>query len=72
MSIAIIRAVTGLGASLGITTTAEGVETEEQLALLRSENCGEVQGYLFSRPRPGSEVEAMLSELGPADQRAVA
>jgi predicted signal transduction protein with EAL and GGDEF domain len=70
--IAIIRAVTGLGISLGITTTAEGVETQEQLELLRSEHCGEVQGYLFSKPRPGSEVEAMLDQLGPTDQRAVA
>jgi diguanylate cyclase (GGDEF)-like protein len=70
--IAIIRAVTGLGISLGITTTAEGVETQEQLELLRSEHCGEVQGYLFSKPRPASEVEAMLSQLGPTEQRAVA
>jgi diguanylate cyclase (GGDEF)-like protein len=70
--IAIIRAVTGLGMSLGITTTAEGVETKEQLELLRSEHCGEVQGYLFSKPRPASEVEAMLSQIGPADERAVA
>jgi predicted signal transduction protein with EAL and GGDEF domain len=70
--IAIVRAVTGLGTSLGITTTAEGVETREQLELLRSEHCTEVQGYLFSKPRPASEVEAMLRQLGPADQRAVA
>jgi predicted signal transduction protein with EAL and GGDEF domain len=70
--IAIIRAVTGLGVSLGITTTAEGVETKEQLELLRSEHCGEVQGYLFSKPRPASEVEAMLRQLGPTDRRAVA
>jgi diguanylate cyclase (GGDEF)-like protein len=68
--IAIVRAVTGLGKSLGITTTAEGVETSEQLALLRTENCREVQGYLFSKPRPASEVEAMLGQIAPA--RAVA
>jgi diguanylate cyclase (GGDEF)-like protein/PAS domain S-box-containing protein len=61
-SMAIVRAVTGLGKSLGISTTAEGVETSDQLALLRSEGCNEVQGYLFSRPRPASEVEQMLSE----------
>jgi predicted signal transduction protein with EAL and GGDEF domain len=70
--IAIVRAVTGLGASLGITTTAEGVETNEQLELLRSEHCSEVQGYLFSKPRPACEVEAMLRQIGPADQRTVA
>jgi diguanylate cyclase (GGDEF)-like protein/PAS domain S-box-containing protein len=61
-SMAIVRAVTGLGKSLGISTTAEGVETNEQLALLRSEGCTEVQGYLFSRPRPAAEVENMLTE----------
>jgi EAL domain-containing protein (putative c-di-GMP-specific phosphodiesterase class I) len=61
-SMAIVRAVTGLGKSLGISTTAEGVETSEQLALLRSEGCTEVQGYLFSVPRPAAEVERMLSE----------
>jgi diguanylate cyclase (GGDEF)-like protein/PAS domain S-box-containing protein len=61
-SAAIVRAVTGLGKSLGILTTAEGVETSEQLAVLRSEGCNEVQGYLFSPPRPAAEVEKMLSD----------
>jgi EAL domain-containing protein (putative c-di-GMP-specific phosphodiesterase class I) len=61
-SMAIVRAVTGLGKSLGISTTAEGVETNEQLALLRSEGCTEVQGYLFNPPRPAAEVETMLSK----------
>jgi diguanylate cyclase (GGDEF)-like protein len=59
-SIAIIRAVTGLGKSLGIVTTAEGVETDAQFDLLRQEGCTQVQGYLFSRPRPAAEVENML------------
>jgi diguanylate cyclase (GGDEF)-like protein/PAS domain S-box-containing protein len=61
-SMAIVRAVAGLGKSLGIKTTAEGVETNEQLALLRAEGCTQMQGYLFSRPRPAAEVETMLSE----------
>jgi EAL domain-containing protein (putative c-di-GMP-specific phosphodiesterase class I) len=61
-SMAIVRAVTGLGKSLGISTTAEGVETSEQLALLRSEGCTEVQGYFFNPPRPAAEVENMLSK----------
>jgi diguanylate cyclase (GGDEF)-like protein len=60
-SMAIVRAVTGLGSSLGITTTAEGVETPEQLQALRGEGCTEVQGYLYSRPRPAAEVEDMLA-----------
>ena len=59
-SLAIIRAVTGLGKSLGITTTAEGVETEAQLDLLSREGCSQAQGYLISKPRPIAEVEHLL------------
>jgi EAL domain-containing protein (putative c-di-GMP-specific phosphodiesterase class I) len=58
---AIVRAVTGLGKSLGIITTAEGVETDAQFDLLRREGCTQAQGYLFSPPRPAAEVERMLS-----------
>ena len=61
-SMAIVRAVTGLGRSMGISIVAEGVETVEQLSLLRSEGCSEVQGFLFNRPRPAQEVEEMLSD----------
>ena len=61
-SLAIVRAVVGLSSSLGITTTAEGVETKEQLASLTSEGCNEVQGFLFSRPRPAADVEKLLRE----------
>ena len=67
-AIAIIHAVSGLGASLGMTTTAEGVETKEQLELVRAEGCTEVQGYLFSRPQPASEVPRLLSSLGRKSQ----
>ena len=59
-SVAIIRAVTGLGRSLGIVTTAEGVENDAQLELLRREGCTQAQGYLFSHPRPASDVAMML------------
>ena len=58
--LAIVHAVAGLGRSLGIVTTAEGVETKEQLELLRREGCTQAQGYLFSPPRPAAEVEKML------------
>jgi diguanylate cyclase (GGDEF)-like protein/PAS domain S-box-containing protein len=59
--VAIIRAVAGLGMSLGIATTAEGVETREQLERVRAEGCTEVQGYLFSPPRPASEIGALIA-----------
>jgi len=52
-SLAIVKAVIGLGRSLGMTTTAEGVETEAQLELARAEGATEVQGFLFSLPLPG-------------------
>jgi diguanylate cyclase (GGDEF)-like protein/PAS domain S-box-containing protein len=61
-STAIVRAVTGLARSLGITTTAEGVETNGQLTILRAEGCNEVQGYLFNPPRPAAEVESLLND----------
>ena len=55
-----IRAVTGLGNSLGMKTTAEGVETEDQLRTLKEEGCTEVQGYLFSKPVPAAEAAQLL------------
>ena len=58
--VAIVRAVAGLGRSLGIETTAEGVETVEQLEWLRSEGCTEVQGYLFGRPKPAKDIATLL------------
>ena len=61
-SIAIVRAVTGLGSSLGIATTAEGVETEAQLAQLRSEGCTEVQGYLFTTPTQTNLPQPLVLE----------
>ena len=57
---AIVRAIASLGASLGMETTAEGVETEEQLDLIRAEGCTEVQGFYFSPARPVSELADLL------------
>ncbi|GAB6845150.1 putative bifunctional diguanylate cyclase/phosphodiesterase [Methylorubrum rhodinum] len=58
---AIIRAIVSLGESLGITTLVEGVETEPQLAAVRAEGAREVQGFLFSPPRPADEIAALLA-----------
>jgi diguanylate cyclase (GGDEF)-like protein len=58
--LAIIRAVISLGRSLGMMVNAEGVETEAQCASLMHEGCGELQGYLFSRPQPAVAVTSML------------
>jgi diguanylate cyclase (GGDEF)-like protein/PAS domain S-box-containing protein len=68
-SMAIVRAVTGLGKSLGIATTAEGVETTEQLEILRNEGCTEVQGYLFSPPIPLAQIERLLKAEQPESSR---
>jgi EAL domain-containing protein (putative c-di-GMP-specific phosphodiesterase class I) len=64
-SLAIVRAVAAMGASLGMMTTAEGVETTEQLERLKAEGCTEAQGYLFSPPRPAAEVPQMIRRLNP-------
>jgi diguanylate cyclase (GGDEF)-like protein len=56
----IARAVVRFAVSLGKTTTAEGVETEEQLDILRAERCTEMQGYYFSRPKRAAEIAALL------------
>jgi diguanylate cyclase (GGDEF)-like protein len=53
---AIVCAITGLARSLNIVTTAEGVETEEQLSLVRAAGCNQVQGFLFGKPGPASAL----------------
>ena len=57
-SLAVIRAVTQMGRDMGIPTLAEGVETAEQLALLRTLGCDAVQGYLIGRPARTSSNSA--------------
>lgn len=56
----IVRAVLGLGRSLGMGVVAEGVETEAQRAFLAEESCGEMQGYLFGKPRPIADYAVAL------------
>ena len=63
-AMAIVRAVTELGRSLGMSTTAEGIETKEQLAQLRLDGCTEVQGYLLGRPMQASEAIALAGKEG--------
>jgi len=58
--LAIVKAVAGLGSSLGMATTAEGVETLDQLRQVREQGCTEAQGYYFSPPLPAGEVQEML------------
>jgi diguanylate cyclase (GGDEF)-like protein len=71
-AVAIVRAIVALCGALGMSTTAEGVETPEQLAILAAEHCTEAQGYLLSTPRPAHEIPAMLDRLGPGALAALA
>jgi diguanylate cyclase (GGDEF)-like protein len=60
-SVAIVRAVAGLAENLNMVTTAEGVETEQQLAQVRALGCTEMQGFLFSKPCSVAEIEKLLN-----------
>ncbi len=60
----IVRAIINLSKNLGMVTTAEGVETEDQLAQLRIEGCDEIQGYLFSRPVQADELPELFEMRG--------
>ncbi|WP_256749597.1 bifunctional diguanylate cyclase/phosphodiesterase [Mesorhizobium sp. Mes31] len=57
---AIVRTIIGLGAELGITVTAEGVETEAQLDILRGNGCVEAQGYLIGVPSKAADIQRLL------------
>ena len=61
--LAIVKSVASLGQSLGMSTTAEGVETEEQLKLIREMGCNDVQGYYYSRPVPCGDVAGLLGKF---------
>ena len=67
-SLGMIRMLTTMCRSMGIEFVAQGVETEEQLAVLKSESCDTVQGFLFSAPVPFKDIQSSIL----ADRRAVA
>ncbi|MER2266727.1 EAL domain-containing protein [Methylobacterium oxalidis] len=60
-SAAIVRAITMLGASLGMKTTAEGVETDAQSNFIAGEGCDQLQGYLISRPVPADGIAGLFA-----------
>ena len=64
-ALAIVRAVTTMAKSLGMITTAEGVETSEQLAQVRMLGCTEVQGFFISRPLPIEKIGRVIAEYAP-------
>ena len=61
-SMAIIGAIASLGASFGMTTVAEGVETPEQMQRIRTEGCTDVQGYLISRPISAADIATLFAD----------
>ena len=65
-SAAVVRAIADLGKRLGVTTVAEGVETEAHLECVVNEGCSEVQGYFFGRPEPSLKDAAAVMALNAA------
>jgi EAL domain-containing protein (putative c-di-GMP-specific phosphodiesterase class I) len=66
---AIVRSILALASTLGMSTTGEGVETAAQEAQLRALGCDRAQGYLFARPLPADEFDALLAQqAAPADE----
>ena len=66
-SLEIVRAVCTLGKALDLQLVAEGVETSEQLAMLRELGCDRVQGFLLAKPMPVQELKAQLTHLNNAE-----
>lgn len=71
-SAAVVKAVADLGKRLGVTTVAEGVETQAQLDRIREEGCTEVQGYLYGRPAPSDQDAPKIEELEKTRERTIA
>jgi diguanylate cyclase (GGDEF)-like protein len=67
--LAIVHAVAGLARSLNMISTAEGVETQQQLDQLQSVGCTEMQGYLFSQARPAADIVRLFLTSDATDQR---
>jgi EAL domain-containing protein (putative c-di-GMP-specific phosphodiesterase class I) len=70
-SVAIVLAIAGLAKHLGISTTAEGVETKQQLQQVKALGCSEMQGFLFSPPRRIEEVTQLFRSKLDRDANAV-
>lgn len=62
-SATIVKSVINLCHSLGITVTAEGVETEEQRLMLEAAGCDRLQGFLLSRPQPAEQLRQLLAKV---------
>lgn len=60
--LAIIKAIIGLGHTLGLRVLAEGVETDEEYRAVRTGGCDEMQGYAFARPMPADQLATWLEE----------
>jgi EAL domain-containing protein (putative c-di-GMP-specific phosphodiesterase class I) len=67
-SSSIVQAVVNIAVARNMTTTAEGVETQQQLDLLRSLGCNQMQGYLFSAARPPGEIQKFFRSSESTDQ----
>ena len=67
---AIVTAISSLARSLGIATTAEGVETAAQLDFLRAQGCTQAQGFLFSPARPSADLAALLGRINAGEMAA--
>ena len=65
---AIVRAITALGESLGVSTLAEGVEDAAQIARLQEDGCHSMQGYFYGKPMPASEAAALIARMHAAPQ----
>jgi diguanylate cyclase (GGDEF)-like protein len=65
----LIQAIVALGRALGLSTTVEGVETEQQRVLLRLAGCDEMQGYLFAKPAPAKAIDKLIAQNKQASDR---